>query len=84
MVDEKRRDEHSQPAEGEQRIQSEPSRGASDIPDHSAHGLPFPEQQEQSDTGKQHICAALDRRGHDPGPRGLKPWARHHAVLKSE
>jgi len=84
MVDEKRRDQHGQPAAGKQRIQSESSSGASDIPDHTAHGLPFPEQQQQSETRKQYIRAALNWHGYDSGPRGLKPWPRHHTVLNSE
>ena len=77
MVDDKRRDQHGQPAAGKQRIQSESSSGASDIPDHTAHGLPFPEQQQQSETRKQYIRAALNWHGYDSGPRGLKPWPRH-------
>ena len=84
MIDEEGRDEDNEPAAGIQGIQSQSCRGAHDIPDDPAHGLPFPEQQEQCDTGKEHVGTSFDGSGHEAGPRGLEPWSGHDAVLKSE
>ena len=52
MVDEKRCDQYGQPTGSIEGVQREASVGVLHIPDYAAHGLPFPEQQEQRQTRK--------------------------------
>ena len=75
---------YEQPTKREQPIQQQAPRQVLDLPDRAAHGLPLPEQQQQSEAGEQDIGAAFGRRGHKCGLPPLESRPRHNAMLQRE
>src|SRR5882724_4568799 len=84
MVDEESSDEHRQPTAYIQSIQSQSPGAGFDIPDHTTHGLPFPEHQQYSGAAKKQIGTAFDGSGNDAGPHSFEPGTRHNGMLKCE
>src|SRR5690242_20165614 len=84
MVDEASGNEHGYPAEGVGSSKRQAAIVILNAPDYAAHGLPFPEEQNQSETAKKDVRAALDCARDDSRPRGLKPLPGHHAVLNGK
>src|SRR5215813_2921848 len=84
MIDQEGAHQNEQPAGERQRHHRRGDLGVRDLPDDLRHGTPQPEQQDQHQTGQQHVCAALDRDRHESRPPALERLARHDAVLNGE
>src|SRR5256885_2254249 len=82
MVNQKRREKQQSPSKRIDAIGQKAADLAIKLPNHAAHGLPFPEQQDHRETGKQHIRAALCCWRNDASPSAFEPWPRHNAVLQ--
>jgi hypothetical protein len=75
MIDHVAAEHHQGPAEQRQTCNGHRNLRVGDLPNHHRHRPPRPEQQQQSQTRQQHIGAALDGFGNEPGPPLLERFS---------
>ncbi|WP_309178165.1 hypothetical protein [Bradyrhizobium sp. Ash2021] len=76
--------EYEQPAEQRQRMDRRHRARISRPPHHGRQRLPCREQDDEHQTGAQHICASLHQRRDVPGQHTLEATPRHGTVLSHE
>src|SRR5262245_60870478 len=81
VVDEEGGDEDGEPAGSEEPVQHGRHHRLLDVPHQAADRSPLPEEKQESDAGREDVCAALGGLGHDARPPALESRARHDAVL---
>src|SRR6267142_6057550 len=81
MIYEESTRQHSEPTDCEHTVERRTANGILYIPYLAADRAPLPEQEQEQETRKQDIRAALDRLRDKTGPCAFEPLASHHAVL---
>src|SRR5712692_2917774 len=84
VAEQGRATQNGEPAKHAEPEKDPPAGGVFYVPDDAGHGPPLPEEQDEKQTGQQHIGAALDGMGNQLRPPPLEPLPCHHAVLDGE